>query len=81
MMEDPEDKDDDNRIVMMSSGDLQYTAALLTLIATGQIDDSDMERVGRCGSKPGDAKKLQIRMQKEMAKIMKVVNASRAEGN
>jgi hypothetical protein len=81
MMEDPEDYDDPNGMVLLTNRDLKHAAAVLALIAIGKLDDSDMKRVGKAGSKQGDAKKLQEMMLKNMAEIMKNVSLKRAEGN
>jgi hypothetical protein len=54
---------------------------MLSLIAAGEIDDSDIQRVWKSNNKPGDAKLLQEMMQKNMVDVMKEVNLKRAEGN
>jgi hypothetical protein len=73
--------EDDSFMVMMTNRDLKRAAAMLSLIAAGEIDDSDIQRVWQSNNKPGDAKLLQEMMQKNMVDVMKEVNLSRAEGN
>ena len=73
--------EDDGFMVMMTNRDLKRAAAMLALIAAGEIDDSDIERVWKSDNKPGDAKLLQEMMKKNMVDVMKEVNLKRAEGN
>jgi hypothetical protein len=73
--------EDDSFMVMMTNRDLKRAAAMLSLIAAGEIDDSDIQRVWQSNNKPGDAKLLQEMMQKNMVDVMKEVNLKRAEGN
>jgi len=73
--------EDDSFMVMMTNRDLKRAAAMLALVAAGEIDDSDIQRVWQSNNKPGDAKLLQEMMQQKMVEIMKEVNLKRAEGN
>ena len=73
--------EDDSFMVMMTNRDLKRAAAMLALIAAGEIDDSDIQRVWKSNNKLGDAKLLQEMMQKNMVDVMKEVNLKRAEEN
>lgn len=72
---------DELGIVVMCKDDFEAAAAWLALIANGQISDYDLKRLRGDVNQPGDAKKIQIKMQQKMAEIMKLVNEKRAETN
>ncbi len=73
--------DDPHSIVMMTTRDFKRSAAMLALIVTGKIDDSDIKRVWRSKNREGDVTLLKEMMQDQMAGIMKEVNLKRAEEN